>query len=171
MPGTQTPGVRGVTAHVFLYKQFSNHGWLKSITARCSAGFLGTHWPQGMFKMLSNLLCEVSVHNNLHTFTQFSALIALVFFISVLVYLGLCIGPQYKIIQGHVLSITFGIQILKRKKQITTSIFQFHVVGLISPAATLCGGLIEVVCWCWSHVNGTFGSIYLFYFFLPMPLP
>lgn len=34
--------------------------------------FLGTYWPRGMFKMLSNLLCEVSLHNDLHPFTQFS---------------------------------------------------------------------------------------------------
>lgn len=31
--------------------------------------FLGTYWPQGMFKMLSNLLCKVFMQNDLHLVT------------------------------------------------------------------------------------------------------
>lgn len=31
--------------------------------------FLGAYWPQGMFKMLSNLLCKVFMQNDLHSVT------------------------------------------------------------------------------------------------------
>lgn len=58
--------------------------------------FLGIYWPQGMLKMLSTLLCEFSMQNCLHPFTQFSRDNDLIVFPpSVLMFIGLGISTQY----------------------------------------------------------------------------